>query len=87
MTFPLDRAVVAHTNAQASNDPDAWDVAADAWDDYGAENDAGFCREMARLSRAGKNPRIVRVGDDIGIVHDEPASLTGSTDSKTGGAL
>lgn len=72
MTSPLDRAVIAHTNALASNDPDAWDVAADAWGDYGADADSGFCREMARLHREGKSPRVVRCEGGVAIVHDEP---------------
>lgn len=72
MTSPLDRAVISHTNAIASNDPDDWDVAADAWGEYGATNDEAFCRDMAKLHRAKKNPRVVRCGDGVGIVHDEP---------------
>lgn len=59
--------------ARISRAAEDWDVAADAWEEYHPGcGEAEIARSMASLVREGKDPRLVRNGDQIGIVHDMP---------------
>ena len=69
----LERAYKSHAAAASKKDADLWDVAGDAWEEYGVRDRASLCREMARLTREGKNPSIVPYDDGVAILHDEPA--------------
>lgn len=53
----LQRAMELHKEAQASEDPDAWDIAGDGFEEYGLTLEADACRARAQSLRNGGHPQ------------------------------